>query len=738
MYSLNVIKAFIIAVALFIYAIIYTITTNDKEERIELLLNQQNIALERSLRVITGQYKVISDIINHEIFNSPETLKLFYKAKHAKSEEELAIVRHNLYTHVEPHFEHLTEVGVNIMHFIFEDNTSFLRVHKPGRYGDNLSAVRYSVDYVNTNKKPIHGFEKGKVSHAFRNIFPIFYSNEYLGAVDLSFSSDSMQENMIITHNIDTHFIVNKNVIESKVYNTRRNIKYTQSIEHKDFLFTVTPNHPAIEENHIELQITTELKKEISKNIEYKNSFSLYKHESDNAYIISFLPVKNLKEQKTVAYLVSYTNSPYLEKMLHAYIWVNIMSLFVLTLLAIIIYSNVKQRLLLQKEVKERTADLEEEKTKALNTTKSKSQFLANMSHEIRTPMNGVIGMSHLLLQTDLNQKQKNFLEKIDESAKSLLVIINDILDFSKIEAGKLTIEKVDFNLFESVKNIINRLKFKANEKNIRVHLDYDTNLGEWFYGDSLRISQILTNLFSNAIKFTNDGEINISVKRVNDNTLRFEVRDTGIGLSKKQQTKLFKSFSQTDGSTTREYGGTGLGLAISKQLVELMDGKIWVESEKDIGSNFIFELELQEIEDKKIEDEELPTQNTTTAIIGNKVLIVEDNITNQLVLLGLLEDYILEIDVANNGQEAVDMFKENNYELIFMDIQMPIMDGYEATKIIRELDENIPIIALTANAMIEDTQKTIDAGMNEHITKPLNVKELFDTLRKYIKSNQE
>ncbi|MCK4974213.1 MAG: response regulator, partial [Sulfurimonas sp.] len=250
--------------------------------------------------------------------------------------------------------------------------------------------------------------------------------------------------------------------------------------------------------------------------------------------------------------------------------------------------------------------------------------------------------------------------------------------------------------------------------------------------------SQILTNLFSNAIKFTHDGKININVKKLDNNRVRFEIKDTGIGLSPRHQKKLFKSFSQTDGSTTRKYGGTGLGLAISKQLVELMDGKIWVESEKGIGSNFIFELELQEISEKEIKDKEISIQDADATIIGNKVLIVEDNITNQLILLGLLEDYILEIDVANNGKEAVEYFKNNKYELIFMDIQMPIMDGYEATKIIRELDENIPIIALTANAMKDDMQKTIDAGMNEHITKPLNVKELFDTLRKYIKSNQE
>lgn len=422
--------------------------------------------------------------------------------------------------------------------------------------------------------------------------------------------------------------------------------------------------------------------------------------------------------------------------MLHEYIWINALAFFGFLLLFIVIYLNIKQRVTLEKIVKERTKELEREKDRAQNATKAKSQFLANMSHEIRTPINGIIGMSHLLLQTKLTKEQMNFLKNIDNSAKSLFRLINDILDFSKIEAGKLSIEKTTFNLKKSVSSVIESVKFIVQEKNIRIHLKYGHNLKDYFHGDSLRISQILTNLLGNAIKFTHNGDIYITIKKIDEKRLRFQIKDTGIGLSEEEQKKLFKSFSQADSSTTRKYGGTGLGLAISKQLVELMGGKIWVESKEGFGSSFIFEIELQETD--FIEADEEKTEFDKNILNANKILIVEDNLTNQLVLLGLLEDYVKEIDIANNGKEALDLFKSGKYELILMDLQMPIMDGYEATKIIREIDKDIPIIALSANAMTEEVEKTKAYGMNEHLAKPIDVEKLFATLSKYINSNKK
>lgn len=731
-HSLKIVKIFTVILFLSLYLTVYFITTKDKNSRIELILNQEITNLNHNYRVITNRYNMISNIVNHEIFNKTAILELLYEAKSAKNTNELNTLRTILYYEIKPNFERLKDMGVSAIQFALEDNRSFLRVDRPDMYGDDLSKSRYSFAYVNSNIKPISGFEFEKNTHAFRNLFPLFYNNEFLGSVEISFSSKSMQDSMLKLHDTDTHFILNKNMFSTTVEKNKNSINYATSIENSDFLVAKTDN--LIED--YKLKINHLLKDKIALKIKEQTPFSLYHHSNAETYIISFLPIKDISANNVVAYIVSYTKSKYLEGMFHEYLWVNGVAFFGILLLCVVIYFNIRHRTNLEKTVNERTSELEKEKTKAQNATKTKSQFLANMSHEIRTPINGVIGMSYLLLQTKLTKKQRDYLEKIDTSAKSLLGIINDILDISKIEAGKLTIENIEFNLHESINRVVTPLEVVADEKNININIEYGDNVGEFFIGDALRISQILTNLLGNAIKFTNNGNIDVKVTKTDNSKLKFEVKDTGIGLSEEEQKKLFVSFSQADSSTTRKYGGTGLGLAISKQLVELMGGKIWVESKENEGSNFIFELELKEIKSSAKENNKKDVLIEKNIFNAKRILIVEDNITNQMVILGLLEDYVADIDVANNGEEAVALFEKDKYDLILMDIQMPVMDGYEATKIIRRIDENIPIIALTANAMNEEIEKTKAAKMNEHLTKPIDVEKLFYTISKYVNSN--
>ncbi|NOQ77488.1 MAG: transporter substrate-binding domain-containing protein [Methylococcaceae bacterium] len=396
------------------------------------------------------------------------------------------------------------------------------------------------------------------------------------------------------------------------------------------------------------------------------------------------------------------------------------------------IYWNRKQNLLNQQ--------LHNAKEKAETATQEKTHFLANMSHELRTPLNGIVSMVQLTGQSDLNEKQKQYLEIITRSADNLNTIINDLLDLSKIESDKLQLHYVDFDLVELITDVmaLNIGEKEDGNLNFKVHYQgVDNNI---LYGDSLRLRQILNNLVSNAVKFTKKGQITLEVSKQSSLIYRFTVSDTGIGLDNNQQENVFQPFTQAELTTTRQYGGTGLGLSISKQLVEVMGGTIWLESQLGKGSQFSFEIPLKGSEKSSQytpgHDRVLIARLKTElkAFKGQAILLVDDEETNQTIIQLLLEDSGINIDIANNGREGIDKFSLKHYSLVLMDIQMPIMDGYEAMHEMKALNSKVPVIALTASALTHKANNS--AGMDAYLIKPINVSVFYSLLLTQLKIN--
>ncbi|WP_395261356.1 response regulator [Halalkalibaculum sp. DA3122] len=395
-----------------------------------------------------------------------------------------------------------------------------------------------------------------------------------------------------------------------------------------------------------------------------------------------------------------------------------------------------------KKELEENLAELEKAKASVEEGSKAKSEFLSTMSHEIRTPMNAIIGMTNLLAKDNPREDQLEQIEILDFSAKTLLALIDDILDFSKIESGKIELEHAEFDLRRLVHEVIESFKFTAGKKDIVLKADVDEDIPDLICGDSARMTQILNNLTSNAVKFTEQGAVEIRVKcreQYEDRVrVQLQVSDTGVGIAREKQADIFESFTQERTDTTRVFGGTGLGLSITQKLVELQGGTIDIESRKGEGSTFYVDLEFEIADEKEGETNGLTsTSQRVNSLEGVKALVVEDNPINQKVMKRFLDRWEMEISVAGDGEECLREIKNNNYHIVLMDLQMPNMDGYEATRQIRMLDEvhkrSVPIIALTAAALKEVKEKVFAAGMNDFITKPFNPNELKSKLEQHV-----
>jgi len=401
---------------------------------------------------------------------------------------------------------------------------------------------------------------------------------------------------------------------------------------------------------------------------------------------------------------------------------------------------DISEQKRIDAELTEAKQKAEADKKIADHAVMAKQQFLSNMSHEIRTPMNAIIGFTKVLMKTDLNEKQKEYLQAIKSSGDTLIVLIDDILDLAKVDAGKMIFINAPFKMSQSITTILHLFETKIQEKNLELVKEYDSRIPEILLGDSVRLHQIMINLLGNAIKFTAKGIINVSINLVSEEdenvTVEIKVTDSGIGIPENKIASIFENFEQAHTITSSLYGGTGLGLAIVKQLVEKQGGTISVKSKVDEGSTFSFTLSYQKKQpdsDSNVEeDREIELDNEIKNI---KVLVVEDVKLNQLLLRTILDDFKFAWDMADNGKIAIEKIQTNDYDIILMDLQMPIMNGFETTEYIRnKMNLQTPIIALTADVTTVDVEKCKSVGMNDYISKPLDEKLLYTKILDLIK----
>jgi len=692
----------------------------ETRRNVALQYREEASSVEASFASVIDSFATAAQLIHEELVRDPVVMACLAAAARGPDEDR-ASARRRLWDRVQPLYRSLEDNGFRQFHFHQPGARSFLRMHRPEKYGDDLSTVRPSIVRAQAVGFPVMGFEEGRIFNGFRYVFPVSDDVGPLGSVEISISFDAIRPRLERVSPRRYTLALKRSVVETKVFGDEQH-RY-EALPLSDSLVVDEAVHRDIGWTTSDLSSSDRHRLEVA--ISAGNPMQIASVVDGEPRLLTMVPVKNI-EDTVVAYVVSSRITDRVQRMWREFWWVAA---------GLALLGSIP--LMLAHLILDRNREIRAAREAALEAARAKSRFLASMSHEIRTPLNGILGMSTLLRETRLTEPQRDYLETVRSSSEILLAVINDILDFSKAEAGRIELESSVFSPRARLDEVVSMFRESMAAKGLELTTHVDDSVPLAVRGDANRVGQILLNLVGNAVKFTEEGTVSIELTREGAERLRLKVRDSGIGIPRERLDALFNEFTQADASTTRRFGGTGLGLAICKRLAELMDGRIWVESRLGSGSTFYVDLRLEPADEAELSrrSSDLPEDPAGAPSLPStaRILVAEDNVVNQKVLLAMLHRLGLRADVARDGQEALEALARAEYDLLLCDIEMPNVDGHEVARELRDRPNRPHLVALTASVLEEDRHACFESGMDDFLAKPIVLRELEGGLRRWL-----